>query len=92
MLTGITVDDWVIVLEVFDAAQSRSGQPGYDRKFLEALHYFKVHNMTCRALPAEYGNTKPRPLARWESGYRIARSLTFLISYLRSLDSASVAK
>ena len=29
MLTGMTEDDWAIVLEVFDAAQSRSGEPGH---------------------------------------------------------------
>lgn len=41
MLTGMTEDDWSIVLEVFDAAQSRQGEPGHDdRKFLEALHFF----------------------------------------------------
>jgi hypothetical protein len=28
MLTGMTDDDWSIVLEVFDAVQSRSGEPG----------------------------------------------------------------
>ena len=37
MLTGMTEDDWAIVLEVFDAVQSRRGEPGHDdRKFLEA--------------------------------------------------------
>jgi transposase len=29
-----------------------------DRKLLEALHYFAVHNITWRALPAEFGNWK----------------------------------
>jgi hypothetical protein len=38
MLTGMTEDDWKVVLKVFAAAQSRCGQPGRnDRKFLEAL-------------------------------------------------------
>jgi len=38
MLTRMTERDWAIVLEVFDAAQSRRGEPGHDdRKFLEAL-------------------------------------------------------
>ena len=54
MPTGMTKDDWTIVLEVFDAAQSPSAEPGYDdRKFLEAVHYFTVHNLTWRALPKE---------------------------------------
>ena len=56
MLTRMTEDDWVIVLKVFAAAQSRCGQPGQDdRKFLEALHFFTVHNLTWRALPATFG-------------------------------------
>jgi len=60
MLTRMTENDWVIVLEVFDAAQSRAGEPGHDdRKFLEAMHYFTVHNLTWRALTAEYGKWGP---------------------------------
>ena len=40
----------------FRAARSRRGDKGRDdRKFLEALHYFAVHNITWRALPAEFG-------------------------------------
>jgi hypothetical protein len=36
MLTGMAEGDWEIVLEVFEAAQSRRGAPGHDdRKFLE---------------------------------------------------------
>ena len=57
MLTGMTEGDWAIALAVFDAAQSRSGEPGRDdRKFFEAMHFFTVHNLTWRALPAEYGH------------------------------------
>ena len=49
MLTGMAEDDWGIVLEVFAAARSGRGQPGRDdRKFLEALHFFTVHNITWR--------------------------------------------
>lgn len=60
MLTGMTEDDWAIVLQVFAAAQSRQGQPGKnDRGFLEALHFFTVHHLTWRALPAAFG--------RWNS-------------------------
>src|SRR5919107_468687 len=37
--------------------RSRRGDKGRDdRRFLEALHYFAVHNVTWRALPAEFGN------------------------------------
>src|SRR5437660_8005439 len=52
MLTTMTEQDWTIVLQVFRAARSRRGDKGRnDRKFLEALHYFVVHNITWRALP-----------------------------------------
>ena len=50
MLTKMTERDWSIVLEVFDGAQSKRGEPGHDdRKFLEAIHYFTVHSITWRA-------------------------------------------
>ena len=56
MLTGMTEEDWVLVLEIFRAVRSRRGDKGRnDRRFLEALHYFTVHNITWRALPAEFG-------------------------------------
>ena len=74
MLTRMTEDDWAIVLEVFDAAQSRSGEPGHDdRKFLEAVHYFTVHNLTWRALPTEYGNWN----SVWKRFWRLSRSGVF---------------
>ena len=57
MLTRMTERDWAVVLEVFRAARSRRGDKGRDdRRFLEALPYFTVHNITWRALPAEFGN------------------------------------
>lgn len=38
------------------ALRSRRGDKGRDdRKFLEAMHYFTVHNVTWRAPPAEFG-------------------------------------
>ena len=46
MLTAMTEEDWTIVLRVFAASRSRRGDKGRnDRKFLEALHYFVVHNI-----------------------------------------------
>ncbi len=58
MLTRMTEEDWTLALEVFDAAQSSRGEPGHDdRKFLEAILYFTVHNISWRALPAEFGNS-----------------------------------
>jgi transposase len=57
MLTEMTEDDWTIVLKVFNALRSRREEPGHnDRKFLEAVHYFTVHDITWRALPAEFGH------------------------------------
>ncbi len=74
MLTGMTEDDWAIVLEVFDAAQSRRGEPGHDdRKFLEAVHFFTVHNITWRALPAGYGKWN----SVWKRFWRLSRSGVF---------------
>lgn len=74
MLTGMTETDWAIVLEVFDAVQSRRGEAGHnDRRFLEALHFFTVHNLTWRALPAEYGNWN----SVWKRFWRLSRSGVF---------------
>lgn len=74
MLTRMTDADWVIVLEVFDGVQSRRGEPGHDdRKFLEALHYFTVHNVTWRALPAEFGNWN----SVWKRFWRLSRADVF---------------
>jgi transposase len=71
MLTGMTEDDWAIVLMVFSAAQSRRGQPGKnDRKFLEALHFFTLHNLTWRALPAAFGSWN----SIWKRFWRLSRS------------------
>jgi transposase len=74
MLTGMTEDDWSIVLEVFDAAQSRSGEPGHnDRRFLEALHFFTVHSLSWRALPREYGKWN----SVWKRFWRLSRTGVF---------------
>jgi hypothetical protein len=51
MLTRMTEEDWATVLELFRACRSRRGAKGRnDRIFLEALHYFAVHNITWRAI------------------------------------------
>ena len=57
MLTRMTEEDWESVVQVFRAVRSRRGAKGRnDWIFLEALHSFCVHNVTWRALPAEFGN------------------------------------
>jgi len=74
MLTGMTEGDWAIVLELFGAARSGRGEPGRDdRKFLEALHFFTVHNITWRALPATFGNWN----SVWKRFWRLSRAGVF---------------
>jgi transposase len=84
MLTGMTERDWALVLKLFDAAQSSRGEPGQgDLKFLEAVHYFTVHSITWRALPAEYGKWNsvwkrvlaPQPIWRVRGGLSGARGV-----------------
>jgi transposase len=88
MLTGMTEDDWGIVLEVFEAAQSRRGEPGHDdRKFLEALHFFTVHNITWRALPAAFGNWN----SVWKRFWRLSRSGVFEAFFQLLAESSQTA-
>jgi transposase len=78
MLTRMTDEDWSIILEVFAASRSRRGDKGRDdRRFLEALHFFTVHNITWRALPAEYGNWN----SVWKRFWRLSRSGVFEIFF-----------
>jgi transposase len=74
MLTTMTESDWRLVLQIFRAARSRRGDKGRDdRKFLEALHYFTVHNITWRALPREFGYWN----SVWKRFWRLSQSGTF---------------
>ena len=74
MLTTMTEADWTIVLRVFEASRSRRGDKGRnDRRFLEALHYFVVHNITWRALPEKFGHWN----SVWKRFWRLSRSGTF---------------
>src|SRR4029078_6363123 len=74
MLTAMTEEDWTIVLRVFAASRSRRGDKGRnDRKFLEALHYFVVHNITWRALPEKFGHWN----SVWKRFWRLSRSGAF---------------
>ena len=74
MLTQMTEEDWAIAIEVFRAVRSKRGEPSHDdRKFLEALHYFTVHNITWRALPAEFGNWN----SVWKRFWRLSQTGTF---------------
>ena len=60
--------------EVFRACRSRRGDKGRnDRIFLEALHYFSVHNITWRALPAAFGNWNQV----WKRFWRLSQAGVF---------------
>ena len=74
MLTTMTEEDWTIVLKLFEASRSRRGDKGRDdRKFLEALHYFVVHNITWRALPERFWHWN----SVWKRFWRLSRAGTF---------------
>jgi transposase len=74
MLTRMTDADWDRVVQVFRAVRSRRGGKGRnDRRFLEAVHYFCVHNITWRALPAEGGNWN----SVWKRFWRLSQAGVF---------------
>ena len=74
MLTGMTEDDWTLVVEIFRAVRSRRGDKGRDdRRFLEALHYFVVNNLSWRGLPKEYGKWN----SVWKRFWRLSQTGTF---------------
>jgi len=88
MLTRMTEDDWGLVLQVFNACRTRRGDRGRnDRKFLEALHYFTLHNITWRALPAEFGpwNTV------WKRFWRLSQN-GVLMAFFEALADLSQTK
>ena len=54
--------------------RSRRGEKGRDdRRFPEALHHFAVHNITWRALPAEYGPWN----SAWKRFWRLSQTGVF---------------
>jgi transposase len=74
MLTRMTDEDWEKVVQVFRACRSRRGDKGRnDRNFLEAVHYFCVHNITWRALPAKFGNWN----SVWKRFWRLSQAGVF---------------
>ena len=88
MLTKMTEVDWTIALAVFVAVRSRRGDKGRDdRKFLEAVHYFCVHNITWRALPAEFGNWN----SVWKRFWRLSQAGVFeaMFAVLASLSETA---
>src|ERR671913_406748 len=74
MLTRMTDADWAQVVEIFRACRSRRGDKGRDdRRFLEAIHYFAVHNITWRALPATFGKWN----SLWKRFWRLSQAGVF---------------
>ena len=85
MLTRMTDEDWESVVQVFRAVRSRRGDKGRnDRRFLEALHYFTLHNITWRALPSEFGNWN----SLWKRFWRLSRAGVFEV-FFEALASLS---
>jgi len=85
MLTKLTEENWTILLRVFEEALPRRGDKAKDnRRFLEALVYFTVHNVTWRAPPLEFGNWN----SVWKRFWRLSRSGVFEL-FFETLASPS---
>ena len=56
----MTEEDWTIVLQVFEASRSRRGDKGRDDRSSWKPALFRGHNITWRALPAEFGQLEQR--------------------------------
>jgi transposase len=88
MLTEMTDAEWEIVIEAFRAARSRRGGRGQDdRKFLEALHYFTVNNITWRALPREFGKWN----SVWKRFWRLSQRGVFEAMLALLAETSSTA-
>jgi transposase len=88
MSTKMMETDWAVALEVFRASLPRRGAKGRDdRLFLEALHYFSVHNITWRALPERFGNWN----SVWKRFDRLSKAGVFetLFDHLAALSSSA---
>lgn len=74
MSTKMSEEDWEIALEVFRACLPRRGAKAKnDGLFLEALHFFTVHNISWRALPERFGNWN----SVWKRFDRLGKSGVF---------------
>ena len=74
MSTKMNDADWEIALEVFRAClPARGAKAKDDGRFLEALHFFAVHNITWRALPERFGLWN----SVWKRFDRLSRAGTF---------------
>ena len=85
MSTKMTERDWEVTLQAFRASLPPRGEKSRnDRKFLEALHYFAVHNITWRALPPQFGHWN----SIWKRFWRLSRSGVFEL-FFETLASLS---
>lgn len=85
MLTKMTEETWSLVVDIFRHVCPRRGQKGADdRRFLEALHYFTVHNITWRAMPRTFGNWN----TIWKRFSRLSHNGTFE-AFFRALAGCS---
>ena len=99
MLTGMTEEDWALVLRVFRAVRSRRGAQGQDdRRFLEAVHYCTVNSIRWRALPSEFGpwNTVWKRFWRlsqngtWEAFFQALAACSRTSGMIQMFDSTSI--
>ena len=88
MSTKMSEADWDVALEVFRASLPRRGAKARnDRLFLEALHYFSVHNISWRALPERFGNWN----SVWKRFDRLSKAGVFeaFFDHLASLSPSA---
>ncbi len=88
MCTKMTERDFELALEVFQACLPRVGAKAKnDRQFLEALHYFTLHNISWRALPERFGNWN----SVWKRFDRLGKAGVFedYLSILAGLDEGA---
>ena len=99
MLTGMTAEDWALVLRVFRAVRSRRGAQGQDdRRFLEAVLYCTVNSIRWRALPSEFGpwNTVWKRFWRlsqngtWEAFFQALAACSRTSGLIQMFDSTSI--
>lgn len=86
MSTKMADTDWSVALEVFRASLPRRGDKGRDdRLFLEAMHYFSVHNITWRTLSERFGKWN----SVWKRFDRLSKAGVFetFFDHLASLPS-----
>ena len=81
--------DWEIALEIFRAClPARGAKAKDDRLFLEALHFFAVHNITWRALPERFGKWN----SVWKRFDRLSRAGVFEDFFATLADLSGTAR